>query len=463
MAPTGKFRGLIGHWRDRFAAWFDAPRFSGEFQPDVIEIEDRVPPRLARATLYTLAALIVIGLLWATFSHVDMVVTAPGRMITSSNAVVIQSVETAVVRSIDVRVGQTVKKGDTVATLDPTFAVADVAQVKQRVGSLTAEVERLDAELADRPYARKADDAESDLQANIYEKHTSEYQARVSGFRADLARLDADIKGTQKTREVLRERVESLKKMDAMRQDLYDKKFLSSMALIESRDKLLEVQQSYEDASNKLSQLAYQVQQTQHSFDAFTRAWRQKTLEDLLKARRERDSLQEQFNKAERKNALVYLSAPMDATVLEINKKSVGTVAKEAEPILTLVPSGVPIEAEVQIPADEVGFVRKGDPVRIKVDAFPFQKHGVVEGRLTVIGGDSFIADPSAAGARLMTRAYYPARVEIVRSDLKKVPADTRILPGMTVVAEIKVSQRTVLSYFLYPFIKAFDESIREP
>ena len=150
--------------------------------------------------------------------------------------------------------------------------------------------------------------------------------------------------------------------------------------------------------------------------------------------------------------------------MLEINKRSVGTVAKEAEPIMTLVPQGLPLEADIQIPADEIGFVRKGDAVRIKIDAYPFQKHGIVEGRVNVIGEDSFLAEQNPANQlRPLTKAYYPARVRLTNTALHKVPSDTRLTPGMTLTAEIKVSERTVISYFMYPLIKAFDESIREP
>jgi HlyD family secretion protein len=100
--------------------------------------------------------------------------------------------------------------------------------------------------------------------------------------------------------------------------------------------------------------------------------------------------------------------------------------------------------------------------VRIKIDAFPFQRHGTVDGKLTAIGEDSFVADGGSRG-RPMTKAFYPARVGDLKSGLKKVPADTRLTPGMTLVAEIKVSERSVLSYFVYPLVKAFDEGIREP
>jgi HlyD family secretion protein len=232
--------------------------------------------------------------------------------------------------------------------------------------------------------------------------------------------------------------------------------------VLEARERRLEVEADYEAAVNKAHQLEEQIRQGRAQLDTFTRSWRQKVLDELVKTRRDRDALQENLAKAERRTALVELRAPMDATVLEIVKRSVGSVVKEAEPVATLVPQGVPLEAEIQIPADEIGFVRKNDPVRIKIDAFPFQRHGTVDGTLTVIGEDSFVSESGSPG-RPMTRAYYPARVANLKSNLTRVPADTRLTPGMTLTAEVKVSERSVLSYFVYPLMKAFDEGIREP
>ena len=464
MAAADKIRRLIDAVGRKLDPLDASTRVGLEFQPDAVELEQRPPPRVAHATLYGLLTFVVVGLLWASFSKVDTIVTAQGRLVTTAQTFVVQSLETSVVRSIDVRVGQTVKKGETVATLDPTFAVADAAQTKQRIASLEAEIRRLEAEMNEKPFVARTTQEDEVLQANMYEKRVSEYQSRAKGYEADLARLEADLKGTLRAKEVLKQRLASLKEVEQMREDLYKQKFLSNAALLESRDKRLEVETSFEDSTNKANQLVQQVEQTRHAYDAFAKSWRQKILEDLLKARRDRDALLEQQTKTDRKSALVYLTSPIDATVLEINKRSVGTVAKEAEPIMTLVPQGVPIEAEIQIPADEIGFVRKNDAVRIKIDAYPFQKHGTLDGRLSMVGDDSFLADENRANQmRPLTKAYYPARATLVTTALKKVPADTRLSPGMTLIAEIRVNERTVISYFLYPLIKAFDESIREP
>ena len=453
---------MIGRLRRHFGQRRPAFAVDAGFQPDAIELDQAQPPLAAHAVLYTLLALIVIALIWASVSKVDVVVAAQGKIVTDAQTVVIQPLETSVIRSLDVRVGQLVKKGEVIATLDPTFAEADVTQVRQRIASLAAEIARLEAEQTDKPYHPPTDDHDAALQAELYEKRKAEYEARVTGLRADTAKFEADLKGTLRTQAVLKDRLESLKQIERMKSNLKAQNYVSEMGLLEAKEKRLEVEAGYEDAVNKGHQLEQQIQQARSALEAFTRSWRQKTLDDLVKARRDRDALRENLSKAERRSVLVELRAPIDATVLELNKRSVGSVAKEAEPIATLVPQGVPLQAEIQIPADEIGFVRKSDRVRIKIDAFPFQRHGTVDGTLVAIGEDSFVADGGNRG-RPMTKAFYPARVGDLQSKLTKVPADTRLTPGMTLVAEIRVSERSVLSYFVYPLVKAFDEGIREP
>jgi len=432
------------------------------FQPDAIELEGRQPPIAAHAALYALIVLVVVAFIWAAVSKVDIIVTAQGKLVTDVQTVVVQPLETSVIRTIDVRVGQLVRKGEVIATLDPTFAEADVAQVKQRIASLSAEIARLEAEQAEKSYRPHAGSDDAKLQLDLFEKRAAEHQSRIVGLRADIARYEADLKGTLRTQVVLKDRLASLKQIEDMKASLKDQRYVSPMSVLESKERRLEVEADYETAVNKGQQLEEQVRQARSALDTYTRGWRQKIVDDLVKARRDRDALTENLNKAERRSALVELRAPIDATVLELNKRSVGSVAKEAEPIATLVPQGVPLQAEIQIPADEIGFVRKNDPVRIKIDAFPFQRHGTVDGTLAAIGEDSFVADGGSRG-RPMTKAFYPARVGDLKSELKKVPADTRLTPGMTLVAEIKVSERSVLSYFVYPLVKAFDEGIREP
>ena len=184
-------------------------------------------------------------------------------------------------------------------------------------------------------------------------------------------------------------------------------------------------------------------------------------MEELLANSREQDTLKEQLQKAGKRQQMVVLTAPSDAVVLEIAKLSPGSVVKGAEPLFTLVPIGEDLEVEVQIESNDVGYVKRGDTVHIKLDAYPFQLHGMLAGELRDISEDAFRRDSSAGNHG--TSAYYLGRIRLTDTHLDRMPKEARLLPGMTVSAEIAVGRRTVMSYLIWPLVKAMNESIREP
>jgi HlyD family secretion protein len=183
-------------------------------------------------------------------------------------------------------------------------------------------------------------------------------------------------------------------------------------------------------------------------------------MEDLLGLTRERDALIEQLSKTDKRRSLVTLTAPIDAVVLEIAKLSPGSIIKEAETFFTLVPLNVSLEAEAHVDAMDVGYLKLGQSVHVKLDAFPFQKHGMLDAKVATISEDAFKRENAAKSGG---DSYYLVRLQLQGTDLKNMKEGTRLLPGMTVNAEIVVGQRTILSYLAWPLTKGISESIREP
>jgi HlyD family secretion protein len=160
---------------------------------------------------------------------------------------------------------------------------------------------------------------------------------------------------------------------------------------------------------------------------------------------------------------MIALTAPADAVVLDLAQRSIGSVVREAEPIVTLVPLGVPLEAEVSINAQDIGRVEVKEQVRIKFDAYPFQKFGTATGMIRTISRDAFTPNPNDGAIGPAALPFFKARVQLGDTGLRTSDESVRLLPGMSVTAEIKVGRRTVISYFLYPLIRGLDDSIREP
>src|SRR6516164_2471 len=139
-----------------------------EFQSDARQIDEQRPPWIARAVLYLLVALIARAIGWASIAKIDRIVVAQGKLVTTAATIVVQPLETSVVRSLDAKVGDMVRRGDHLAILDPTFSMADAAQLRGKIASLDAQIARLDAEIAEKPYAPELIDDEARLQLAIW-------------------------------------------------------------------------------------------------------------------------------------------------------------------------------------------------------------------------------------------------------------------------------------------------------
>ena len=431
-----------------------------EFLPDADAIERSPLPPYMRITVHMLALALLLLVLWAWFSQVERVVVAQGRLVNPLPNIVVQPLETSIIQNIEVRVGQVVRQGQVLATLDPTFAQADEAQLRSRLHSLDTQTRGLNAELLGGSSAPLGKDADARLQAQLSRERQANYAAQLSKLEQNIARVAASIETNRRDQLVMAQRMKSLNEMEAMQETLMAQQFGARLHLLEARDRRLAAEREMQLANNREQELRSELASLQSEKIAFTKGWRQKTMEDLLSTARDRDGINEQLQKADKRKQLVALVSPVDAVVLDMAKLSQGSVVQAAEQMFTLVPLGAALEAEIKIDALDIGYILAGDAVHLKLDAFPFQKHGTLDGQVRTISEDSFRRDTAMAGG---LDAYYVSRVAFGDARLKKMSDKSRLLPGMTVTAEIVVGKRSVMSYLLWPLTKALDESIREP
>jgi HlyD family secretion protein len=124
-----------------------------------------------------------------------------------------------------------------------------------------------------------------------------------------------------------------------------------------------------------------------------------------------------------------------------------------------LAPLRSPLEAEVHILARDVGFCRAGDKATLKFDPFNFVEHGTASGVVRWISEGAFTQDDNGSPVA----PYYKARIALTKVDLKGVPDSFRLVPGMTLTADIQVGSRSVFMYMWRGVIRGIGEAMREP
>lgn len=443
-----------------------APASVRQFQSEIDAIRYADEPLSARITIFVTAAALLAGAVLLTVARVDRVISSTAGKIVSVDApLVLQALDPSIVKSIEVREGEMVERGRLLATLDPTFVSADLNQLKQQIASLNAQIEREEAELAGTtPAFVEAADPDRQkydaLQKQLFEQRAAQYAAQLDSFNQKIALTQATIDKYQNDESRFRERLKIASEVEAMRDTLAQHGNGSRLNLLSSTDTRIEALRTMEFGHNSLNEAQRQLDGYKADRAAFVQQWSAQISQDLITARNSRDAALSQLEKASKHHDLVQLTAPGRAMVLTLPKGvSVGSVLREGDTLMTLAPMNAPVEAEIGVASRDVGFIRPGDPVTIKIDAFGFAEHGTAQGVVKWISEDAFTTDDNGAA----TPAYYRVRVTITHADLIDVPSTFRLIPGMTLVGDVKVGTRALGAYLIGGLIHGAGEAMREP
>jgi HlyD family secretion protein len=441
-----------------------------EFQSPTTAIIAAPVSGAARGMIWMIGGMFAACVVAMWLIPIDRVVTAQGKVVSQRPMMVVQPLETSIVRSIDVTEGQSVHRGDVLAQLDPTFTSADVGALQAQVSSLQAEVERMRAEVEERPFQYSGVDPPMLLQAAIYTQRASERRFKLESYHQKIDALASTAARSATDATAFRERVIVAQTVETMRKKLEALQVGSQLNALIATDSRLEIERSLSTAiktgESAKAELAAMIAER----DAYVQNWRVQVAEALSEGSRKLSDARESLNKALLRRQLIELHADRDATVLTVAKVSEGSVLQAGEQLITLVPADAPLEIEANIAGRDNGFVHVGAPVAVKFDTLPSTQYGLAYGTVRIISADSFTAqDTTKARSGSVpvnpanTEPFYRSRITLDRLMLHDLPAGFHIMPGMPVAADIKIGKRTVMAYLLGRILPAIAEGMREP
>lgn len=433
--------------------------FLREFKPDDVAIEEKPVPISIHATLYTVLAIIVIAIVWAFVGTMDRIVVAQGKVATSTPLVVLQPFAVSRILAIKVKAGDHVKKGDVLIAFDPAFAQADESSYVGRVAELNATRERMEAELGGVPFVA-GDNAtpERKTQEEIYQRRTAQYTSEFASKETDVKKVSQQREAIAQTVSRLRRELVLARKVTAMRKELAEKKVGSELQLVIAQKDELNTEERLTAAISQGESLQQEQLQAESARDAYLANWRRQLSEDLVNARQQLKEASDNLSKAQRMREFASIVAPADGIVLEVADRSVGSTLREAETAVTLVPGNAALEVDADILSKDVGYVSVGDPVRVKLEAYPFQKFGTLAGKLLVVSPDSIVREVGQSSITV-----FHAKVHLNDTVEALAARGIRLRPGLIATAEITAGHRSIASYLLYPVLRMFDEGLKEP
>lgn len=452
-------------WKNRKA--MDAPaRLNHEVQflPAALALQEQPVHPAPRIIQWTLMVFAALTLLWACVGEIDVVATASGKIVPSGKSKVIQPSEVAVVKAIHVYDGEQVKVGDLLIELDTSMTGADVQRLNSDLLAAQVDSARAQALLdaiqhnrAPTSLAQLIPHASSEQQLAAQRWLQGQYlelESTLAQSAAAIEQRSAEIHAAQSTVASLEQSLPITRELATDYKRLLERQFVAKHAYLEKEQIRLDQERDLSIQQSRVRELSAAKKAAQSQQNSVIAQTRRAMLDLQHESEQRAAALIQELKKAKQRDSLMRLTAPVDGTVQQLAIHTNGGVVTEAQPLMVIVPSDQPVEVEAMLENKDIGFVRPGQTVEIKVETFSFTKYGVVDGIVQSISNDA-IEDERLG-------LVYSARIQLKKNTIQVGENLIALSPGMAVRAEVKTDKRKVIDYFLSPLKQYTAESLSE-
>jgi hemolysin D len=441
-----------------------------DFSPPLLRLQDSPPNPLGRKVLWALAGMLVALIFWALIGQLDIVAVAEGKLIPQSYLKIVQPADAGIVKEILVREGETVKTGQVLMRMDTLITEADAKSIEADYQRKRLTLRRIDAELSGQPFAAEAGDPPNlarEVEAQ-YRANRNALEAALAEERSRLVKARAELASAQQVQSKLAEVLPHYRDQDKAYEKLVKDGFAGSLMASDKKRERIEKEQELKTQAHLIDSAKASIAQSEKKLAQLESDYRRQLHAERNDAQGAFDKLAQEVTKQAHRKELMELKATQDSVVKDLATHTAGTVVQPGTVLLTLVPKEETLRAEVWVSNEDIGFVRQGQPVKLKFAAYQFQKYGLLEGRVEHVSidaadsntGTGATPNDKAPGKNqpLVYKALITLKAMRLEMDGEKFPLSA----GMQSSAEILLGTRTVAEYLLSPVRKAWHEAGRE-
>ena len=432
-----------------------------EFLPAALEVLETPASPAGRTAALLICSLFCLAVAWSWFGRIDTVAVAQGRIVPGGRVKLIQPLEVGVVRAVHVREGQRVRAGDPLVDLDPTESEVDLDQIRRvleesRMAYALADygLRHLMGETValDRPEG--VDETVFEVQRERLESELRLLDARLAALDSDIDRLRAARDGEAAQIEMLTPLIEVAREHEQSLHGLFEKGLGGRGPWFDARRELAQRERERVGHRHRVRQLDSEIAAAVMRREETVAEFRHRSAAGRVDALARTEQARLELRGARLRTERNRLRAPVDGTVQQLSVHTVGGVVRTAEPLMVIVPEGVALEVEASVLNRDIGFVEVGQPVEVKVEAFPFTRYGLIDGEVVHLSADAVVDETLGP--------VYPMKVRLAEERVRVGDRLVGLSPGMTVAAEIKTGKRRAIEFFLAPLLRYRSEALRE-
>lgn len=432
-----------------------------EFLPEALEIVETPPSPIGRLIIWVIISAFIFALAWSWFGRVDIVAVGQGRIVPVGQVKTLEAPETGIVREIFIKNGDKVKAGEILIKLDPTIASADAESVRKEKQQAYIRSAIANGVLGYLENGNITLTVATEIQDTVKTVSERQLESRVNAYRSERDVIVEEKNRAKASRDGFREEIFKLHKMLPLLEnrvrttkELADKGWMSRLEATRLEEELISRRSDYKIAKNRFSEAKAAIAGSSQRIILLARQFKRDALSELAEAEAIIADRTEAEKKTAIRNAWQTLRAPVDGTILSLSVFTIGEVVEAGAPILIVAPENAELVIEAMILNKDIGFVREGDGVSIKIESFPFTRYGLVEGTLETISADAIVDENMGP--------VYAARITLKEPYVGKGNFRRELTSGMNATIEVKTGKRRILDFILSPIAKASHEAGRE-
>jgi len=405
----------------------------------------RLPPLYTRILVGGICLVVTGAIAWAAFSKVEEVATANGEVVPATQVQPMRSLASGQLRDINVTEGKVVKKGEVLVQLDPTQPRVEVERLQQLVRQNRDALARLEAERSGKVQAGTV------LQNELLAARLREYRDRRAAAAADASRQLSTIRSAQVQKSRLQADLAFASQKSQAMQSLARQGAVPRFDYIDTQNKVESLQKeiAIQDQAIEQAQQAFQAAKTNARRLESER--QSEILSQIDQQQQELTDLEGKLAQASEQQKQSTIRAGVDGTVYNVKVAKTGAAVHAGDELLSIVPAGEELLVEAKVPNQDIGFIKSGMRVKVKLATFPYQEFGMVEGMVSKIS-------PNAVNEKDVGLVF-PVKVQLKQHFVRVNGQEVPLAPGMAATAEIVTRQKTVLSFLLDPITGSWDRA----
>lgn len=433
----------------------------GTAYADKYLVTDEELPLYRHLQLFTIFAIIIAFIIWASFATLEQVARGDGKVIPSSEIQIIQHQEGGIVDELLVRSGDRVSINQVLIRLRDVGATSELGSSEARHNGLRARIIRLQAE------AEGYKEAPTFPQ-DLIDAAPQSVQEELNTYRANKMKLDSEIsvlrqQVNQREQEVreINIKISDTNRVLSLTQDelnlikpLVDRGTAPRLELLQLDRQIAQQRTELNGLRAALPRANASVLEARARLDDLTTQARATAQADLAQTQIEMQSIGRTLGALEDRRDRTELRSPVDGIVKDLKINTIGGVVKPGDDVIEIVPADDQLLIEARIRPADIAFIYPGQRAMVKFTAYDFAIYGGLAGEVADISADTITNEKG--------ESFYRVKIRTDQATLRHKGQDLPIIPGMVTTVDILTGERTVMQYLMKPFIKTLDSALKE-